>query len=376
MEGNTKIIIGVFIAAIIIVGGILILNLKKESYATYVAEKTPIKIGVFAVLSGEAADYGKAIQNGLDIAVEDLNSKGGVLGRPVDLVYEDTHLDPKSAVAAMNKFVSIDGFPIVIAAEGSGATLAAAPLADSTKTLMLVAIASTPSLKDSGDYVFRVVPSDDYQGKEMAKLANSLGYKKAAILHVNDAYGIGIRDVFSNDFGNVAVNEAFDSGATDIKTQLTKIKSQNPNVIVVVARQEFPIILKQTKELGIKSQIMTSVEFKNEAIINASGESAEGVLIPFYAEATDYAGFGEKYKAKYGTEPATFSDYGYDALGVLASAIEKAGTTDSTKVKDALYNTTYYGATGIVQFDENGEVVGKPFVIYKVENGSAVEFGK
>lgn len=333
----------------------------------------PIEIGVFAPLSGEAAIYGQSIKNGLDIAREDINEKGGILGREVKLTYQDTHLDSKEAVSAMNKFIHVDGMSIVIAAEGSGATSAAVPLADQTKTLTMVAIASTPTLKDAGDYVFRVIPSDTYQGVEIVKLVDRLDLDSVAILYVNDEFGLGIKNIVERDFNNIVEEESFEASSVDFKTQLTKIKSKNTDAIVVVARKEYPNILKQIEELSIDSRIITSAEFKDESLVEASGESSEGVLVPFYAETIDYVDYKEKFKSKYGKEPSLFSDYGYDALMVIAKAAEKTNSIDSTKLKNQLYGITYNGATGIVKFDKDGEVYGKPFVFYEIRNGEFVE---
>ncbi len=341
----------------------------------YLEQKTkePIEIGVFTVLSGDAAVYGNAIKNGLDLAAGEINNEGGVLGREVKLVYEDTHLDSKAAVSTMNKFVNVNGYPIVIAAEGSGATLAAAPLADETRTVYMVPIASTPELKTAGDYVFRVVPSDSAQAEVMVKIAEERQYETAGVLYVNDAYGVGIRDAFKEGFGNVVAEETFTSGDKDFRTQLTKIKAKNPEVLVIVARAEFPAILKQAKELGIESQIIASETLREESLIESAGEAAEGVLVPFFAEPTDYVGYKEKYKEKYGEEPAIYSEYGYDSLMALEQAIEEAGTTNSEEVKEALYDVEYYGASGIVKFDQYGEVTEKPFVVYEVVNGELEE---
>lgn len=373
MENKTvKVTIGIIIAIIVIGGALLIF--QNPTGHTVKNTNEPIKIGVFAPLSGEAAIYGNAMKKGLDLATEDINNQGGILGRKVELVYEDTHLDPKAAVAVMNKFINIDKFQIVIAAEGSGATFAAAPLADSTKTLMMVGIASTPTLKNAGDYVFRVVPSDTYQGKEIVRLAKKFGYKKAGILYVNDIFGVGIKDVFQQEFSKVIVEESFEVGSTDFRTQLAKIKSFGPDVTVIVARAEFPLILKQTRELRLDSQIIASAELKDESLVKASDIAAEGVFVPYYAKTVDYVNFETKFKAKYGTDPALFSDYGYDALGILATAIEDANSINSEQVKDSLYNAVFQGATGIVKFDEFGEVTEKPFVIYQIKNGEFVEF--
>jgi len=361
---NKKIMLGLIILALIISGC---------SPTGKVVQEDKIKIGVLSVLSGEATNIGEAIKKGLNLAAEDINNNGGVLGKKLELVYEDTHLDAKQAVTVMNKFTNIDKLPIVISGEGSGATLAAAPLADRTKTIMIVAIASNPDIKKAGDYVFRVIPSDDYQGTEIARIASDSRCSQAAVMYVNDAYGFGIKAVFTNNFaGEVLAEEAFDSGTSDVRTQLAKIKAASPNCMILIARNEFPQILTQAKELGLSAMIITSVEFKDESLLKASGNAAEGVLVPFYEEHKDDIDFKSKFKKKYGSEPAPFSDYGYDAMKAIAEAIKKAGSTDSEKVKNALYEINFRGATGEIKFDSNGDVIGKSFVVYQVKNGAFV----
>lgn len=351
-------------------------NQNKNSIS---ALSEPIKIGVFTPLTGDGASYGNAMKNGLDLALADINKNGGLLGRKVELVYEDTHLDINEAVKAMNKFIYIDKLSIVIAAEGSGPTSSVAPLADSTRTIMVVALASTPMLKEAGDYVFRVIPSDDYQGKEIAKLAIELGHKKAGVLYVNDAYGVGIKDVFLEEFskvGMISAVESFGPGSADFKSQLAKIKNADPGVLVIVARKEFSIILKQIKELDLKAQIIASETLKDEAIIKASGDAAEDVLLVYYAEPIDYIDFKSRFQARYNVEPAFYAEFGYDALGVLAEAIKEAGVMKTQDIKNALYDVEYQGATGMIKFDANGEVAEKPFDVFQVKDGQFVPYEK
>jgi len=338
-------------------------------------ETGPIKIGVLTPLSGDAAIYGESLKKGMDLAVEKANVEG-VLGRKVELMYEDTHLDSKTAVSAFNKFVDINKLSLVIVAEGSGATSAVVPLADKTQTLVIIPIASVDSLKDAGDYVFRIIPSDNYRGEQMGRFVKELGYNQAAVLYVNDDYGIGIKNIFSNSFGNaggqVSITEAFSSGSVDYRSQLTKIKQSNPTVLVVAARKEFPVIMKQKNELGIKSAIIAS-EMVDTSIIDFARADMDGILTLDFAPATDFVEFRNNFRTKYGIDAPLYSDYGYDSVGVLIDAVKKAKSTNSTKVKNALYNIDYKGATGIIKFDLLGEVTEKLLIPVVVEGGKFIE---
>lgn len=338
-------------------------------------ETGPIKIGILTPLTGDASIYGESLKKGIDLALEETN-KIGVLNRKVELIYEDTHLDSKTAISAYNKFINIDKVDVIIAAEGSGATSAVVPLSDKTKTLTIIPIASADSLKNAGDYVFRVIPSDGYRGEKMGNYAKSLNFNTAGILYVNDEYGVGIKNIFSDSFkkegGKIVIEEAFNSGNTDYHSQLTKIKEANPDVIIIAARKEFPIILKQKNELDIKATVIAS-DVIDGSILKTAGSNMDGVLVLDFAPTTDFADFKTNFKNKYGVEAPLYSDYGYDSLKVIVEAIKESKSTDSTKLKNTLYKIEYKGATGIVKFDLLGEVMNKPLIPLIVKNGKFVE---
>ncbi len=337
------------------------------------ASTQTIDIGVIAPLTGEAASYGHAVKQGLDFAAAEINAEGGVLGRDIKLYYEDCPLDNKEAVSIMRKMVFADQYDIIIVGHGSGPTTAIAPIAEETETLLIATLASTPQLSDMGDYVFRTIPSDAYQGKELARIVEETGSDTAAILYANDAYGTGIRDVFKDNYGGeIVAQEAFTNGDTDFRTQLTKIKVKEPEAILLVVRNELPNVLNQIETLGIDSVLIGSETTKNQELIDASGGSAEGFYAVFFADTTDYAGYRDAFMTKYGKDPAGYSDYSYDALHVLAETMAISGTLSPTDIKEELYNIRFHGATGVIDFDENGDVIDKPFDLYQVRNGEFV----
>ncbi len=365
---NKVFTISAIIITFIIVGLVISINIISK------VEATTYKIGVIAPLTGEAATYGLAAKAGLDFAVEELNIKGGVLGKKIELVYEDSMLDNKRAVSIMNKFVSVDDFDVVIVADGSGPTLAVAPIAEANKVLMIGTLGSTPELNEAGDYVFRTVPSDSAQAKEMARIVASLGLDNVALFYVNDAYGVGIKNKFEEDFsGRIVASESFEHESADFRTQLIKIKDADPEVMILVARKELPTILKQMKELNINLTIIGSETTKDADLIQKAGSAAEGMLSVYYAKAEDYVNYKDRFVQKTGKEVPVYSEYSYDGVMVLAKAIEKAGSFDVETIKSELYNIRYLGATGVVSFDESGEVKDKPFSIFKVKNGNFVE---
>lgn len=370
MRQTNKILIVVMLLAIVATSFGCTGNITGE----VINEKSTIKIGVIAPLTGEAASYGQAAKQGLDFAVQEINNKGGIDGRMIELVYEDSKLDPVEAVNIMNKFINVDNLELFIIADGSGDTMAIAPLADQNKVLMIGSLASSPKLTGAGEYFFRTVPSDAYQGKEIARIADEKGFKRIAILNTNDAYGEGIKQVFSdNTNADIVATESFSNGDTDFRTQLTKIKGRNPDAIVLVARSELPNILKQMRTLGIDSAVIGSETTKNQESIDAAAKSAEGMYSVFFSEPNDYAGYKENYEEKYGVAPDALGYYSYDALHILSIAIDTADSTDPTVLKDELAETVWYGATGIVSFDDQHDVKESAFSLFKVENGKFVE---
>lgn len=369
MKNKNTILIGILAISIVII----IAGCSQSEHAAKAAQEGPIEIGVIAPLTGEVASYGLAAKEGLDFAVKEINNGGGILGRQVKLIYEDSQFNQKQVVSILSKFINVNKLDIIIIADGSGPTIAAAPIAEAAQTLVMATLASTPQLSSMGDYIFRTVPSDSYQGMELAKFADDKNFKTAAILYAHDPYGVGIKDVFSSEFsGTVIIAEAFENSDSDFRTQLTKIKHKNPDVILLVARKELPNILKQIRTLEIESALIGSETTKDQELADIAGEAAKGLYSIFFAEPVDYVRYREKFSAEYGKEPAAYSDYSYDAVHVLKKAITAAESLDPTKIKDSLYTTKMYGATGIVEFDSNGDVINKQFTMYEVVEGKFV----
>ncbi len=368
MKQNQKKIIAILLTVLIL----FLTGCDKQMSEISSNDQSSLKIGVIAPLSGDAAAYGLASKEGLDLAVKEINENGGILGKKIELLYEDSEINQQKAVSIMSKFVNVDNLDIVIVADGSGSTMAVAPFADSTQTLMIATLGSTPKLSNQGEYIFRTVPSDSYQGLVMTKEANK--FSNVAILYVNDAYGVGLKDVIEANYnGNIVSTQTFDASESDFRSQLTKIKSKNPEAILIIARQELPNILKQIKELEIKSKLLGSETTKYDDLIKSAGSSAEGFQAVYFAEETDYANYKSKFQTHYNKEPEYFGDYSYDGVYVLKEAIEKANSFDPTEIKNAMMQTKFYGATGIVEFDNNGDVTNKPFSLFEVQNGSFVE---
>ncbi len=338
---------------------------KQETKQT---QNQKIKVGVMLPLSGDAASYGVSVQKGIELAKKDLKNDN------VELVYEDSKCNAKDAVAAMTKLATVDGVKAVIGEVCSSATLPAAPIANQYEVVLISPSATSPKLTDAGDYIFRVVPSDALQGDFAANLISKKGFKKLAVLHTNEDYGLGFATVLQDSFkklgGEVASVQKMNSGETDLRTQLLKIKESNPDAISIASNSpdSSAAALKQIKELGIKAQIFGSEALYGQTIIDAAKDAAEGLTVTSVTSGT--TDFAAKFKAEYKTDVTPFSAQGYDCMTAVGLAIQQ-GALSGKEIKDKLYATEFTGATGKVKFESSGDVPGN-YDIYTVVNGKWV----
>lgn len=339
-----------------------------------------IKIGVIGPFTGDSAEYGENIKKAIDLAVEKINIDGINDGKKIQLIYEDDECKPQIATNAINKLINVDRVNIIIDEACSSVALAEAPIAESSKTILMLATASNYQIKDAGDYVFRVYPSDAFQGKILANLIYNKGHRKVAILHLNNAYGFGLTEVFKEQFkqigGNLIQIETFEHEATDFRTQLTKIKASNPDALILAGpASEVALILRQIKELNIDLPLFGSDSTKDNLLLDIAGDTAEGLttLFPTITEGKTYQIFENLYVDKYKQKPEYYATFGYDAMNILASIINKTDSTNTDLIKNGLYSiNNFEGATGIINFDDDGERLNVTYDIYTVRNGTFV----
>ncbi len=369
MSNLTKWIVGIIIVIVVVWIGYGLSN--KEPIST-----EPIKIGVIGHFSGEYASYGVPMKNAVQLAVEEINSNGGINKRQIELIIEDDGTVADKAASAMNKLVSIDDVDYVISAQGSSVTAAIVPIAQNNKCILMITLGSAPGLTNAGDYIFRSVPSDIYQGIKIADFINEkLGANKIAGLYINDAYGVGIRDLVKDKVsGSLGIQEMFEDGTVDFRSQLLKIKNDGADTLILVSKKGTPIILKQIKELGLGNlKIIASETVKDDQILKQSGSAADGIFVAFIAEPKDYIDFISNYKIKFNEDPSAYSKYAYDGMVALSRVIKNGGN-DLEKVKSNLLKVSFNGASGNFAFDGQRERIGMEYIIYKVENGQFVPY--
>jgi branched-chain amino acid transport system substrate-binding protein len=381
MNKTTHIIIGIIVAIIVIAG--IWNGVSKKPIAP--TTKEPIKIGVITVLTGSGSEYGIATRKGLDLAVEKINNEGGIKGRKIELIYEDDKCDPKVGVAALQKLISVDKTNIIIGTICSSVTLAMGPIAQEKNLLIISSGASNPKIADYPN-IFRTWPSDALQGKFIANfVSDKLKVKKAAVIYINNDYGVGLKDAFEKEFiakgGEIIGSEAIPEGATDVRTQLIKIKSKTPEVTFLATyAKEMGIILKQAKELGFSTQFIGAEGSKDPSVIEIAKEGSEGLIgtVPSSVSSKVRDEFIKLFKEKYNEEPGITADAAYDIPFLLKAVMEKCSDVyDVSCLKQNLLSLqNFEGAIGKITFDKNGDLIGKSYDLFQVENGKFVPYEK
>lgn len=338
------------------------------------ASKETIKIGAILPLTGKAASIGVDIQNAINLAVEKVNSEEKI----VEIIYEDEKCDPKEAVTAY-KALTLKGVRIVIGAACSSSTLAVAPLAEQEEVVLITPASAADAISQAGDFIFRNHVLVSQKEGKLGEFAAQKFHDIATIYdQANDAYVAGEKafvEQFQNKGGSVVKRQAFQKGATDFRTELTKIKPETPEAVFVGALMpELGLIVKQMRELGIIAQILTDDTVTDQKFIDAVGDLSEGTIFSgseFSRETNPE--FWDLYTERFGKNPNIFAAQGYDCLMILANIIEqKCKTGNSTCVKDELYNVKdYLGVSGLITFDNNGDAI-KPITIKIIKNGQFV----
>jgi branched-chain amino acid transport system substrate-binding protein len=337
------------------------------SSCTQPEKSNEIKIGAIAPLTGDNAVYGVAIQKGIQLGVDKINSTNGINGKKLNVIFEDDQADPQKSVAAYRKLTSVDKVPLILGGVFSASTLAIAPIAEKDKVVLLSPTSSAVELTKAGDFTFRIYPSDSYDGTFLADFASQkLRAKTASVLYVKVAAATALANVFKDKFeasgGKVDNLIGYNQGDTDFKLQITKIKDSNPDIVFMPGYlREMAIQLKQVKELGLNKPIIAPSSFNDPEIIKLAGNAAEGVMFssPLFdpeSKEPKIKMFVNDFSKKHNEKPNIWAAYGYDAVNIAALAMTK-GDIKSEVIRDNLYKiTNFLGVTGNTSFDSNGDV--------------------
>lgn len=349
-----------------------------------------IKIGVNLELSGGVASYGESLAKGIDIAVEEINKDGGIDGKKIELVKADNKSEAAEATNSAVKLTSQDKVTAIIGAATSGNTVAQAQIANDTKTVLLSPSGTSPNVTVTEDgklneFVFRTSFIDPFQGTVAANFAaNELKVKNVAIFADSASdYAKGLAASFKETFekagGKVVVEEAYVAKDTDFRATLTRIKSKNPEFVFIPGYyEEVGLIIKQARELGLNVPLMGADGWDSPKLVELAGADAlNNTFITNHYSSEDpdkkIQDFVTTFKEKHnGEAPNAFNALGYDTVYLLADAIKRAGSTDSTKIKDELAKTKDLSlVTGVFSVDENHHPI-KTATVLEYKDGKQV----
>ncbi len=344
--------------------------------------KETITIGTVLSLTKESQLWGQNTLNGALLAIDEINSNGGVLGKKLIIDDSgDSQSNPTGAVNAMQKMVLNSDIQCIIGDVMSSNTLAIAPIAEKNKRVLLnfcVAI----ELSQAGDYIFRNWNSALSDAESTAKIAKKLS-KRIVVLYQNDSYGISLKDEFVKQMKEqnieIVFENTFDRNSLDFRSLISRMKQKEYDGIFLASYfGEALSFIKQYIEMnGSKVPLYGTSEWESENLINYIKNNYPNLAYYGYPIPPDSTikvrkDFVENYRKRYNKEPGILSDNGYDAIYQLKYGIEKAGVYDASKIKDALYTLKdFKGASGIMSFDLNGDVQ-KPFGIRIITNKGTV----
>ncbi|MDD4599480.1 MAG: ABC transporter substrate-binding protein [Negativicutes bacterium] len=340
------------------------------------------KIGVVTILSGGGAAYGEAIKQGLELARDEINSKGKT---KIELVIEDSKGEKNEAINAANKLIHKDNVVGIIGPTLSGDMFAIGPIANQSGVPIMGTSTTAEGITEIGEYVFRnALPESLAIPQAVKKAQQKLGLKKVAIMYSNNNdWAVSSFKTFEQAVKNNGIEvltiETFADKDTDFSAQLTKIATLKPDAIMVSGLyQEAGLILKKAREMGITVPFVGNNGFNSPQLVKIAGASAEGAIVasPWFPSKDDekVKKFVTAYKAKYGKEPDQFAAQAYDALYIMADALEKSGsTTDRAKLKNSLKIVKdFQGVTGKFAFDEKRNPAMEVTVLV-VKEGNFVE---
>ena len=341
-------------------------------------ETGPFTIGVMESLTGPGETYGTVALQSKQMAVDEINAAGGINGRMLELIAEDSKCNAQDSITAYKKLTDVDEVKIILGTSCSGAMLGAAPLAEKDGVILFSGLATNPDIANAGDYIFRTSMSDAQLGIDTGNVLWADGIRNLATITEATDYAEGVRRTSVAQFeklgGKVVGEERYASDVTDFRTQLTKLLNANPDGLHVAAQSEFTggTVLKQARELGYEGPIYSDIVVVGATALEIAGDAATGAkaiiadLDPANAKGKEVLG---NFRARYNyiTLP-WYLGSAYDDVYIAAECLKKTNDDqDADGFRDCLYQITWSGAIGDgYSFDENGEVVGLANAVVQV----------
>jgi branched-chain amino acid transport system substrate-binding protein len=357
-----------------------------EGNKTQIGNEESIKIGAIMMLTGGGAEQGIPSRRGVEIAVQKINNEGGINGKQLEVLFEDEKTDAQDAATAMQKLISEDGVQVVIGPTKSSAVLAAAPIAEENKVVLLTPQATSPKVSDAGAFVFRSCSRIDVQAETLAQEAIKRGFKRVAILFSNEPYGQGSADMFKQKFaalgGEIVAEESFMRNDRDFSAQLTKIKATGPDALFIPGYDvETAPASVQARQLGLDQHLFGVYGSMSPQFLELGGEAVEGTFLAseFDPSSTDpraqeFVTLWEEWVAAHPDDPDNimFAATTFEATMLVAEAMREQGTSaeDVRTFFDALEGIE--SISGEVSFDDNGDRIRDEVILLEVHGGQFV----
>ncbi|RPI35163.1 MAG: ABC transporter substrate-binding protein [Chloroflexota bacterium] len=344
------------------------------------ADTGPIKVAILAPLSGAVPTFGESTKNGALLAIEEWNAKGGVLGRTIETIVEDSQCSADPAVNAANKVIDQDKVHYIVGEVCSGASIPISEIANPKGVVQISPTSTNPLVTVGSDgttkpYIFRACFIDPFQGLVMAKFALQQGHKTAFLMYdQGNDYPRGLAEAFEKSFtdggGTIVGKETYVATDTDFSAILTKVAESNADVLFLPDYYNIVnLVGPQAKERGVTSVMMGGDGWDSADLDMAAAEG--GYFSNHYSPEDSrpiVQDWVKNYTAKYGATPDALATLAYDAANMLLAAIEKAGVDDPAKVKDALASLEYEAVSGKITFDQFHNPV-KAAAVLQVKDG-------
>ncbi|TAK57418.1 hypothetical protein EPO17_01970 [Patescibacteria group bacterium] len=324
-----------------------------------------VVVGSSLSLTGKSASIGERVKNGMEIALAEVQASS-TLPIKLKVVYEDDKGEAPAAVSAVNKLISSDRVHVIIGLPKSDPLLAIAPITEKHKVVVFSPTAGAEGITDAGDYVFRNIQKPDSDGKTIAGFFKNRGVNKVALFVAQASNALSYGKAFKNNFeavgGTISFDQQYNQDSTDFRTDILRAKKSGAEAVylAVATGKDSGIITRQLREAGFAGMIAASVASQTKEFLDTAGIHAEGVYVttayfdPNNPIAREYA---RAYKARTGAESDGFGANSYDAIMLIAKAVNECKGDDSDCIRDYLYHTRNYpGVGGITTFDQNGDV--------------------
>lgn len=351
-----------------------------------VMAEEPIKIGVAGAHSGDLASYGIPSLNAAKIVIADVNAKGGILGRPLELVAQDDQCKPELATNAATKLIS-EHVVVVMGHNCTGPAKATLPLYNEAKIVNMSPSATAPTLTEGGvnPYFFRTIASDSAQARLTSNfIINDLKAKRVAFLHDNGDYGKGFVDgnrvALEKAHVETVLYEAITPDAVDFSAVIRKLRRVKPDILVFGGYQPTASkLLQQMRRDRVLTPMIGPDGLKDDAFIKMAGKDCEGVYTSYPKDTSNLPAYQKAHNdhvAMFGSDPGSFYYNAYAAMVALVNAIAQAGSTQTAKIVEALHTCPVDTPLGKISFSKTGEAAGMALSIYQIKNGKFVELDR